>query len=70
MNRTIRRLGAATLAAAALLPSATAAADMRDHGFYVGLGICYYGDQRPDDYFGINLQCPLTPMPGDTHNGG
>jgi hypothetical protein len=66
MKRTIRLAGVATLAAAALLPTATASADMQDHGFYVGLGICWYGDTRPDDYFGINVRCPLQPMPGDS----
>ena len=65
---------AATLAipaAAAAPASADHTGSMFDHGFYVaGFGVCWYGEERPDSYFGINLRCPVQPMPGDTRNGG
>lgn len=65
-------VAAATLAvpAAAATP-ASAQGSMFDEGFYLaGFGVCWYGDTRPDSYFGLNLRCPVQPMPGDTRNGG
>lgn len=67
------RMALPLLATVALTaPTAQAAAEgMTDHGFYpAGLGVCYYGDTRPDDYFGLSIGCPLEPMPGDRYNGG
>ncbi|HEY3189958.1 MAG TPA: hypothetical protein VGJ70_20880 [Solirubrobacteraceae bacterium] len=66
------RASLAIFAAAALVPGAIAAAPAGaatsdDPGFQPigGFGICWYGDTRPDNYFGVNVRCPLQPMPGD-----
>lgn len=74
MSRTtlLSLAAAATLAipAAAASP-ASAQTSMSASGFYVaGFGVCWYGETRPDSYFGLNVQCPVQPMPGDTRNGG